>query len=298
LYWPALAPSWSNILLSATFMHAFHPATIVSSVPGGWTIADEMTFYLLFPLLVMTLRTWRAAAWALAAAFGIATLTYPLVAHGYLFPGQDPAARAEYAFLWFPNQLPAFLAGMLVYDLLTVSPARGAVRLVRAGLVAALLAMLAIPFVAAALQSRIPAVMYFMPDAYVLAFAAAALCIARGGGGRLVNAPMRYIGKVSYSAYFWHFLVLGFMLHPGGDLLDPARLAPPWLAFLMVLAIATALTVAAASLTYWLVELPMIALGRQLAGAARPSIVALAGHPQEERARPCNDRDNRIRLQR
>jgi peptidoglycan/LPS O-acetylase OafA/YrhL len=223
---------------------------------------------------------------ALAAATGIATLTYPLVAHGYLFPGQDRGLVAQYAFLWFPNQFPAFLAGMLVFHLSrTFSGALSAPAL-RAGLAGAILAMLAIPFVADALQNRISFVMYFSAFAYVCAFAVAAFCLALGAGRGLVNAAMRYIGKVSYSAYFWHFLVLGLMVHAGGNLLDPVRLAAPWLAFLIVLAIATALTLAVASLTYALVELPTIALGRQLARAARPSIVALAGHPQEQRARP------------
>jgi exopolysaccharide production protein ExoZ len=261
-YWTPLAVSWPNILASATFTHGFHPAAIGSIVPGGWSIADEMTFYLVLPLLVATLRSWRAAALALVISICVATLTYGLSVRGYLFQGQDRDFIGKFAFLWFPNQLPAFVAGLLVFHLLTafsgVLP-RGALR---AGLALSIVAMAAIPFVAVSLLSRVTFVMYFMSTGYSLVFAVAIFCLAQGVGRVLVNAPARYVGKVSYSAYFWHFPALG-LVHWGIAPLE--SLTPGWLHFAVMFAAGAVLAIAASSVTHRFVEAPMIRLGRRLA---------------------------------
>jgi peptidoglycan/LPS O-acetylase OafA/YrhL len=41
-----------QVALNALFLHGFSPAAINSAVPGGWSIAVEMSFYLVFPLLI------------------------------------------------------------------------------------------------------------------------------------------------------------------------------------------------------------------------------------------------------
>jgi peptidoglycan/LPS O-acetylase OafA/YrhL len=261
-YWTPLDVSWPNILASATFTHGFHPAAISSIVPGGWSIADEMTFYLVLPLLVATLRSWRAAAFALVISLAIGTLTYGLAVRGYLFPGQDHDSIDKFAFLWFPNQFPAFLAGLLVFHLLTAFSGRLPCNALRAGLLLSIVAMAAVPFVATALLSRVTFVMYFMSGSYSLVFALTVFCLAQNVGSSLVNAPARYVGKVSYSAYFWHFPALGVVQWGVAPL---ATLMPAWLQFAVMFAAGVVLTIGASSITYRFVEAPMIRLGRRLA---------------------------------
>src|SRR5579862_5415597 len=41
----------SYFALTACFLHGWHPYTFNSIVPGGWSIAVEMTFYAIFPFL-------------------------------------------------------------------------------------------------------------------------------------------------------------------------------------------------------------------------------------------------------
>ncbi|MGY2293672.1 acyltransferase family protein [Pseudomonas sp. SDO528_S397] len=48
--------SWWFVPMTALFLHGFHPETINSVVPGGWSVAVEMTFYLVFPLLMCIKR--------------------------------------------------------------------------------------------------------------------------------------------------------------------------------------------------------------------------------------------------
>ena len=69
------------------------------------------------------------------------------------------------------------------------------------------------PLLADVLAGRIHWTIYLLvfgyaPISYSLAFGAVAFCLAEGVGLFLVNAVIVHIGKVSYSAYFWHFAML------------------------------------------------------------------------------------------
>ena len=48
-YWAPDGIQWWYLPLTAAFLHGWHPETFSSVVPGGWSIAVEMTFYLLLP---------------------------------------------------------------------------------------------------------------------------------------------------------------------------------------------------------------------------------------------------------
>jgi peptidoglycan/LPS O-acetylase OafA/YrhL len=274
-YWLPLAISWPNILATVTFTHGFFPQTIHSIVPGGWSIADEMIFYLLLPLLVVTLRSWTTTIFAIFAAACLAILVAALAHFGWLFPDLDRALVEQFVFLSFPNQFVAFLAGILVFHLLRAFPGPAPSRTLRAGLAVSVAAFVAIPFIAAALRGYLLHTIYVMPIVYAFPFALWTWCLAKGGGGFMVNRVTRHVGKVSYSAYFWHFPVLGLLDHSGFFWLGPA--VPGWLQFLAIFAAAVMLTVAAASITYRLVEAPMIRVGRQLAMHVAAKRVAVAG---------------------
>ena len=111
---------WPHILATALFVHGFHPQTIDSIVPGGWTIGVEMTFYAAFPLLAWWIRSWQVAALAFVASVLGAALLYPITIEIFaaLTPDQSYEQIKGFSFLWFPTQLPAFLMGILVFQLL------------------------------------------------------------------------------------------------------------------------------------------------------------------------------------
>ena len=50
---------WRHVAMAATFTHGWMPDTITSVVPGSWSIADEMMFYAVFPLLMLGLNRVR-----------------------------------------------------------------------------------------------------------------------------------------------------------------------------------------------------------------------------------------------
>jgi peptidoglycan/LPS O-acetylase OafA/YrhL len=108
---------WGHVAATALFLNGFWPSAITSVVPGGWTIVVEMMFYLLFPLAVLALRGWVSCSTALVVSIFLADYQY---VHGQpfatsLFDGQDKQLAPQLLWFWLPNQLPAFLTGMLAY---------------------------------------------------------------------------------------------------------------------------------------------------------------------------------------
>ncbi|MBR0810945.1 acyltransferase [Bradyrhizobium diazoefficiens] len=108
-----------QVILTATFLHGFWPDSANSVVPGDWSIAAEMTFYLVFPLLIIAFGSRRHLYLALAIALHLVNVclfkpwAFALFS-AYYGPGHE-------AFVWttlhisFLNQLPVFLIGCALF---------------------------------------------------------------------------------------------------------------------------------------------------------------------------------------
>jgi peptidoglycan/LPS O-acetylase OafA/YrhL len=231
----------SHLLLTSTYLHIWFPETINDVVPGGWSIGNEATFYLLFPLLATLLvDTWRAGAFVLLAmgvSYVFGTWWHPALTG-------SPSEDAAFLYFWFPNQLPAFAFGILTFQLIRAwqSPRW----LAEFCVLGALAAIVLVP----ALTRWDGPIVYgwiFMPLIFGL---------AHGGGGYLVNGLMRWIGQRSYSAYFWHLGLLGLVfLLPAPD---------PYLGFALKYGVLFVITFALSHLSYRWIEQPGIRLGKRL----------------------------------
>jgi peptidoglycan/LPS O-acetylase OafA/YrhL len=271
-YWAPRGLTPLAVAVTALFLHGWHPETINSLVPGGWSIAAEAMFYLLLPLL-FRLVTSRTAAWAF---LGFTLLLDPWMTR-WLAPVLTPAYPAGFEYLadnfryfWIFAQLPVFALGIVLYFLLRdrlEQPDR------RLGLGCLVLA------------AALGAVLFCQPHPtdppsfaigvlYGVAFLLFGLALNLTHSRVLINRPVVFLGKVSYSLYFVHFAIFQYLFPrwPGGL---PVR--GPWatpLAFVLVLPVAAGI----AFLTYRLVELPGIALGRKLAARIEGG---RAAHPAE-----------------
>lgn len=277
LHWGPTEITWRDALASGAILHGFHPETINSIVPGGWSIADEAEFYALFPLLLLFIRSWQAAAVALLLSTILIFVSLPFM-----------PADEEFVLL-LPFQLPAFLVGILLFYLLRDFSGRLSPKTICAGLCCAFALAIALPFLAATLAERINWAVYLfflgnLPMSYAAIFGAVVFALAEGVGLLLVNATIRRVGKVSYSAYFWHFAILElaarFVDASGG-----------WLSFSATFAIVALLSVAGATLTFHLIEEPMIRVGRGLAShlfapPRRPFAQTDPVHPTTEKVLP------------
>lgn len=255
-------PPIGTILGTLTFTNGWNPAWLLGAndvVPGGWSIGVEMSFYIVFPLVFLALKSFRAALAALLAMLVVDLVAWtPLLAHP---PIDDAGLWARFAFVWLPNQLPVFLAGICAYFVLFDRAGR-----LTAFFHAGSRAINALWFGVAAL------VLLVVPQwtndpravfAYGGAFALITLCLHRDPYRWLVNLPLRHIGKISFSGYLVHFFMLQVarkvlaVVH-AGDRLSPDTY------FLATVLIALAGTVVLATLTYRFIEVPGQALGKRI----------------------------------
>ncbi|WP_439358071.1 acyltransferase family protein [Bradyrhizobium sp. DASA03007] len=108
-----------QVALTATFLHGFWPDSVNSVVPGDWSIAAEMTFYLVFPLLITAFGARRHLYLALAIVLHLVNVCLFKPWAFALFSAYYGSGNE--AFVWttlhisFLNQLPVFLVGCALF---------------------------------------------------------------------------------------------------------------------------------------------------------------------------------------
>jgi peptidoglycan/LPS O-acetylase OafA/YrhL len=118
-YWAPNGIGMMQIVLTALFLHGLWPDAINSVVPGGWSIAVEMTFYLIFPFLILKFKS-KASLYLYMAFFIWALNTLYLKDWiTYFFSDAqlnlNPTIIKDYLNLYFINQAPVFLLGCWLF---------------------------------------------------------------------------------------------------------------------------------------------------------------------------------------
>jgi peptidoglycan/LPS O-acetylase OafA/YrhL len=252
-------------VLTALFLHGWRPETINSIVPGGWSIAVEMTFYLLFPLCFYYINSLRKAALAVLISVVLAHAAIIGVHQSFLgdAAGYESAGKF-FAHHWFPAQAPTFFIGFALFYLLKHDVG---IRLIRSPFWSRMLFIFCLMVYPTALfgsDELIP-----QDVIIVMLLAGFVLAIASNSIPYVVNPLICYIGKISFSCYIVHFAMLvialrlfGFDLHLHTH--DAGSSVPNFLNFVKLVATTLILTVIVATITYHLIEQPGIALGRRL----------------------------------
>ncbi len=242
-----------QVLLTATFLHGFWPDSVNSVVPGDWSIAAEMTFYLVFPLVITAFGSRRHLYLALALLLHLFNVclfkpwAFALLS-AYYGPGHE-------AFVWtslhisFLNQLPVFLLGCALFFGLRDGFARSDAVI--------LTAFVALSFLANR-ASGSHEFNYLIIN--LVLGAGVAGCIRFGLRWR----PLEALGRSSYSMYLSHFaVILGLrQVWPMAD--GPASLLAAY-----VVVAATSYLIARA--TWHLVEERAQDLAHRLTSAAKTS---------------------------
>jgi peptidoglycan/LPS O-acetylase OafA/YrhL len=194
-YWlgDATEITTNNILANVFFIHGVNPYWITSLVPGGWSITVEMTFYLLFPILVSQIKSLKSAI-----NFTVLSLVFLLFLK-FIFVGNplisSPRLWEEFLFLFFPSQFPVFGLGIISYYIIIEKQKT----LSRLNIILIVLMLLS-QFL---FQQYIPG--HIIISVFFLIFI---WLIAKYEFKILVNKITQFMGKISYSAYFIHFAVL------------------------------------------------------------------------------------------
>ncbi len=262
--------TWWQILATVMFLHGWYPTFINSVVPGGWSIAAEMMFYGIFPVLAVWLSNQKRILLALFVSlmFSVA-LNHSL--SDYMDPSwQGHRAMPLGAFLdwWFPSQLPVFLIGFLLYH--KIKALAGATRTLKqrqtaSACVGGACLITAFLILATHLQDLIlihTRTTSLMFAAFAVAFALLVYGLALVPLPLFVNRFMRYLGVISFSGYIDHFFVLAqmdaFLLY-----LQRHFALSPVTSFIVFGLVALMATITVATVTYHGIEKPGIALGRK-----------------------------------
>lgn len=257
---------WSEIAANFSFTFNLVPGWEAGIVWASWAIGVEMLFYAVFPLLFLVVRN-LASAFVLALC---AVLASTLAASG-LLGSTAMTATDDYGLL---RHLPVFAIGLCTFfahDALKALPHTAARRwgvvLVAAG-AGGLLACIAL----SALGMIGPAVLWIASG---LVYALLLAGMSQTPPRVIVNRITGYLGKISYSVYLGHPVVIA-LLGPVFAIVRQ-RIQDPTVSYALCAVITLLIVLPLAALTYRFIEAPAIAWGKRLGPkVARPPLPSAA----------------------
>ena len=254
-----------NVLANILFINGFSPYWIGSIVPVGWSIAVEMSFYLLIPALYRIITSLgRALVCSVTITAGALLVSRAMLRWA---PIPETALWRMFVDHWIVSQLPIFSFGLILYFLLArleeALPRISEQRVKRFGL--ALLAG-SIAFYLLVIYGFVP----FFPK-YILSgigFVPLVLGLRLFPLQLLVNRFTAFLGKLSYSLYLMHTVCLHEVLRLSKvmpfsfyvDTLSRNETVRFSLLFFATLFLSTILSL----LTYHLIEEPGQRLGKKV----------------------------------
>ncbi|MGL3111476.1 acyltransferase family protein [Bradyrhizobium sp. BR 1432] len=253
-----------QVILTATFLHGFWPDSVNSVVPGDWSIAAEMTFYLVFPLLIIAFGARRHLYLALAIVLHLVNVCLFKPFAFALFSAYYGSGNE--AFVWttlhisFLNQLPVFLVGCALFFSLRDGFAKSDA--------AVFAVFIALSFIADRATGS-HEFNYLMINLVLGALVAGCIRLA------IRWRPLEALGRDSYSMYLSHFAVIY-------GLRQIWPLADGLVSLLIAYAVTAALSYLVARATWHLVERHAQDLAHRLTSARvdrstiRPTLAATA----------------------
>jgi len=259
-HWAPNGIEWWFILSTFAFLHGLHPETVTSVVPGGWSIAVEMTFYLVLPILLPLLNTKVRCFLFLLFALGLSGVNYVLVPYIFSYPENQQYLLRSFSFLNFFGQLPVFVIGIFGYLIISGQHARSQTLCWSTFGLVGFAFLFFYPILGFPKNEQIELASRMLR--HILAagmFCALAIFLAHLPVKALVNKLFVMFGKLSFSMYLIHFAVIDLSTKIGGNKFFAKEDMPSIYYALGI----TLITAAIAYLFYKKVELPGIDLGKK-----------------------------------
>jgi len=184
-----------ELVLCFTFLQGASPRAIDTVPAGGWSVAVESGFYVLFPLLFLYITTLKKSLTVfLVSAVSLGGTSFALAS---LPRFSEASTQIYFRLFWLPVELPVFILGITAYFLWKIrSKWRDSVDPFLILITSIFLSIAALPVKNWGLYlSCIP-------------FIGLTVGLSVQPLPLLVNPFTRFIGKISYSIYLMHFFVL------------------------------------------------------------------------------------------
>lgn len=236
-------------------VNLLHPLTQSSVVPGGWSISCEVLFYMTVPLWFFLIRSFRSAVIFAVASIILGPQFVEFIATVMTESfAQYPLSEVHsYWYRSLPNQMGIFAIGILLYHTLK-QKAAWVSQFKKPVLNIALLVSAAV-LVFLSYTVKFPMIRpHFI---IALAFGLITISISQIPWTLLVNSLTIFIGRISYSCYLWHFLVLKQLTLA----LPPGSLSTH-IYFVEIFVLSLIITIPLALISYVLLEKPCVRLGR------------------------------------
>ncbi|MEU8682813.1 acyltransferase [Streptomyces sp. NPDC048611] len=196
--------------LSSLFLvHTWVPSHLFVSAgnPVSWSLAAEVFFYLLFPVMLPWIKRLSPRGLLIGAATALAVVwSWPVFCALVVNP--DGASFPEYWFLYMlpVTRLPEFVLGMIAARI-----AASGLRIPRIGVIPAALGVIgAVVINPEILPQRFLYAASTVAPLVMLVYATAELDL-RDRRSVLRARPVVFLGELSYAMYLVHFLVLGLL---------------------------------------------------------------------------------------
>ncbi len=266
----------ADVVADALFIYNFIPGMHYSGVWAGWTLGVEMPVYVLLPFVIARFRTLPQIAILTAVAVVISICSRLLL--------NNTSLPNDYAHLALPSNVAIFAVGALAYHIVKAHGSNISLRLpIMAASILGLAALATIP--ASTSGPHLDVLLWSIPLGL--------LCIwqATRPSRALSSRPMQWIGERSFSIYLLHPFIVYRLWQSGAYVRIYAELHyfGAW-AFLACVSVSIGLVLAAAAITYRLIEIPGQRLGGLLIRAwigdrkTALSTVALSAETPEGRA--------------
>lgn len=253
-----------HVILTAFFIHGWHPASVNNIVPGGWSIAVEMTFYLLVPTFYKYIRNIKRSL-IFAIITGLISILSGILLDKYftqilLSMNYNSLQIHSFFYYLFPRQLPVFIFGFIAYYLINMNyqlmpSLKHSITFGKFILIIGL----SISFIVVFFQKVI--VLDFLIISFAFIFIIWGLSLYPFP--LICNRYISYLGKISFSAYLSHFFVISLIVN---NKLWETYITPhnSYISFLITLILVLMFTVIISSITYNLIEEQGQRLGKKI----------------------------------
>lgn len=238
-----------TILANISFLHWLNPYWINSLVPGGWSISLEFSFYMMIPFIIKYVNSLNRAlqfttiALLISFVFSKLFLLHPFIENEILW--------GAYLSLYLPNHLFAFGFGFIAFQLIINRDYDFSV----STLLGLTSTWMVVAFFGTNTDYVISAVLFTL----ILIF------LSKKPLPLLENKLMRAFGKISYSAYFIHFIILHwFSKFNLTDVLPAMSMYGIQLELLTRFILVAILSLFLSQFTFKYVERPFISLAKHI----------------------------------